>query len=68
MGLMKAPFTFQAVKGGKVLISREGRVVTVLARARAEKFLREAAGADAEALQLLLARVTGHYRHGNERP
>jgi len=44
-----------------------GRVVTTLAGVPAERFLRDVEGADEEAEQLLMARVTGNFKRGNER-
>jgi len=60
-------FTWRPTKDGRVRISRDGRVVTTLAGARAAAFLRRAEGADAEAAQQLMARATGNYRRGSER-
>jgi hypothetical protein len=60
-------FSFRATKDGKVLIERHGRRITVLAGERARRFLRRTEGAEPQAIQLELARVTGNYKHGNER-
>ena len=45
------------------------RQVTVVAGRRAERLTGElaAAGGDVARVQLLLAKVTGHFKHGNER-
>ena len=65
---MAAPsgFAMRAAKDGRVRISHHGRVVTTLAGAAAAKLLARAAEADETALQLLLAKVTGHYARGNK--
>jgi hypothetical protein len=47
-------FSYRSTKDGKVFISWHGRKVTTLAGAREEQ-------------QLEMARVTGHFKHGNER-
>lgn len=60
-------FSYTTTKDGKVLIDRDNRRVTVLAGERARRFLRRADGADPQAIQLELARVTGNYKRGNER-
>ena len=60
-------FAWRRTKDGRVRISRDGRVVTILAGARAEAFLRRAEGLDAAGAQQLMARATGNYRRGNER-
>jgi hypothetical protein len=66
--LVGTPFSYRIAKDGKVLVSRAGRLVTILSGARA---LRLAAGIEAAAgeaqVQQLLARATGNYRRGNER-
>jgi hypothetical protein len=60
-------FTWAANKDGLVRISWQGRVVTTLAGKRATRFLEQVEHADEDAEQLLLARVTGNFKHGNER-
>jgi hypothetical protein len=51
-----------------VRLSWQGRVVTTLTGAPAARFLREVEAADEEAAQLLMARATGNFKRGNERP
>ncbi len=60
-------FAWYATKDGRVRISWGGKAVVTLAGARAARFLQEVDGADADAEQLLLARVTGNFKRGNER-
>ena len=52
-----------------MLVSFEGRQVTVVAGRRAQRLIAElrAAEADVARVQLLLAKVTGNFKHGNER-
>ena len=65
--LSSDPFEPRATKDGRVLISRSGRVVTTVAGAKAARLLAALEAAeDEQAAQQLLARATGHYRHGNE--
>lgn len=59
-------FSWQVTKDRRVRISRRGRVVRTLTAAPAARFLREVEGADEEAAQLLMARVTGNFKRGNE--
>lgn len=49
---------------GTVVITHHGRAVTTLRGGRAQRFLNEVAAGDA---QLVMARWTGNYKHGNER-
>ena len=63
---METPEGFDYVErsDGSVVISHHGTVATVLRGRRALDFVEDAeAGDDQE----LMARVTGNYRHGNER-
>lgn len=60
-------FTWRATKGGEVHVSHHGRLATTLRGMAAAEFLAEAEDADDAAMQQLMARVTGNYRHGNER-
>lgn len=63
--LMGAPSGFEfAVRGDDVVIRHHGITATVLRGARAQEFLAQAATGDP---QLLMARLTGNYRRGNER-
>jgi len=58
------PFDYRVTKSGAVFISRGGRVVMELGGARAAALLRAVDAADSdEAVQLALAKVTGHYKH-----
>jgi hypothetical protein len=62
---MPAPsgFTY-AVRGEDVVITHRGTVATTLRGRRAAEFLTQVQSQDP---QLLMARVTGNYRRGNER-
>ncbi len=65
--LLDEPFSYRETKNGQVRISFAGRVVTTLAGRDAVRFLTRVAGADARAIQLAMAKATGHFKHGNER-
>ena len=60
-------FTFRLAKSGEVHVHHHGRPASVLRGADAADFLREAEAADHAAQQQLMARLTGNYKHGNER-
>lgn len=65
---MQDPFSYRATKSGKVMISRGGRQISVIAGDSAQRLLaRLVATKVEEERQLLLAKATGNYRHGNER-
>lgn len=62
--LADEPFTVK-VRRDKVLVELRGRPVRTLVGADADE-IRRAIGADA-AVDLLVARKTGNFKHGNER-
>ncbi len=61
------PFDYHATKDGRVLIYWRGKHVTTLKGTKAQKFLAQVAGLDDRAAQLVMAKATGHFKHGNER-
>jgi hypothetical protein len=63
---MPRPHGFRYVRltDGTIEITHQGRPAGRLRGARAKKFLTEAEAGDA---QLVMARWTGAYKHGNER-
>jgi hypothetical protein len=61
------PFDYRVTKSGQVLVSRGGRQVATVAGARAARLIAVLSAGDEVAAQLALAKVTGNYRHGNER-
>jgi hypothetical protein len=60
-------FTYQETKDGKVFISWHGKQVTTLKGDKAKKFLAEIDGLEHREAQLVMAKVTGNFKHGNER-
>jgi hypothetical protein len=60
-------FSFRSTKDGKVFLSWKGKVVMTLKGARAAKFLTDVDDAPEELAQLEMARITGNFKHGNER-
>ena len=65
--LSDEPFSYRETKDGRAFIAFRGRVVTTLAGAAARKFLARVAGTSPRQAQLAMAKVTGHFKHGNER-
>lgn len=61
------PFTFRATKDGRIFIAWRGRDAASLKGREAAKFLAAVEGAGPDAQQLLMARVTGNFKRGNER-
>lgn len=60
-------FDCNQTKSGLVQISYEGKTVTTLSGKDAQRFLVKIAACDARGHQLLIAKATGHFKHGNER-
>ena len=60
-------FAYRATKSGTVFISWNGRVVTTLKGKAAATFLKRIEHADRRAAQLIMAKATGNFKHGNER-
>lgn len=65
--LKEEPFTFRIAKEGKVFIHWHGKQVMILKGSAADKFKEAIAKAESDQVQLIMARVTGHFKHGNER-
>jgi hypothetical protein len=61
------PFEWRVTADSKVLVSRGGRQVVVVAGARGARLAAQLATADEEQAQQLLARATGNYKRGNEK-
>ena len=65
--LTHRPFTYKVTKNNTLLIYRDNRQVKIISGKTATNFLRLAEQADEQTIQLKLAKLTGHYKHGNER-
>ncbi|TFG31928.1 hypothetical protein EU528_04790 [Candidatus Thorarchaeota archaeon] len=60
------PYTWQEKKG-EVRITWKGKIVTVLRKESAIKFLERISVASDEEAQLIMAKATGNFKRGNER-
>jgi len=60
-------FSYKATKDKKVFISYHNRHVTTLRGSNAEHFLLAMENSDGLEAQLLMAKATGNFKHGNER-
>jgi hypothetical protein len=60
-------FTFMVKKDGAVVIHHHGRLASTLRGREAADFIDEAETSDGHGQQQLMARLTGNYKHGNER-
>jgi hypothetical protein len=66
-GTVDPPFAYRIAKHGAVRISRDGRLVAVVAGDQGRRLIERLRAADPDGTQQLLARATGDYRRGNER-
>ena len=64
---MEDQFDWSAAKNGTVSIRWQGRVVTILRGTDAVRFQARIAATDAAGGQLVMAKVTGNFKRGNER-
>ncbi len=60
-------FTYQTNKDGKIFIFWRDKQVMILKDKSAQKFLTKIAGLDERQTQLVMAKLTGNFKHGNER-
>lgn len=65
--LRESPFSFRANKNGSVFVYWGDIHAATLRDGEAAKFLRSAETATEYEQQLLMARVTGNFKRGNER-
>lgn len=60
-------FAYRITKDKKVFISWHGKQVTTLSGSNAEDFIAGIEDAEGKEAQLLMAKATGHFKHGNEK-
>lgn len=66
--LAEDPYDYQVTKAGPIRVSRGGRVVATIAGHAGDRLAAALDRApDERERQLLLAKATGNYKHGNER-
>lgn len=65
--LKETVFTYLANKDGKVFIYWHGKQVKILKDQEAKSFLSKIALLDHTAAQLVMAKLTGNFKRGNER-
>lgn len=64
--LKEEPFSFRVSKDNKVFISWHKKQVMILKSKESEKFLAKLERADSLEAQLIMAKITGNFKHGNE--
>jgi hypothetical protein len=61
------PFSYTARKNGIVALEYEGRTVKTLSGKEAERFLERVSKLEPLEAQLVMAKLTGNFKRGNER-
>lgn len=65
--LDEEPFSYNVSKDNKVFIYWCGKQVTILKEKESSKFLARIKNADLKERQLIMAKATGNFKHGNEK-
>ncbi len=65
--LNSEPFSYRIAKDGKVFISWQNKQIMTLKEKKAEALIKKISGKDVKTVQLALAKITGNFKHGNER-
>ena len=65
--LESQPFNYQLSKDGKIFLYWEGKQVKLLKGKEALKFTSKIASLDEQGVQLLIAKLTGNFKRGNEK-
>lgn len=60
-------FSYRVSKDNKVFISWYDKQVMILKGKDSDKFLAKMQGADSLESQLIMAKITGNFKHGNEK-
>lgn len=60
-------FTYKITKDRKAFISWHGKQVMTLSGRKAEEFITDIEAAHGKEAQLIMAKATGHFKHGNEK-
>lgn len=61
------PFDYHLNKNGTVFLLWEGKQVKILKGKAADKLMKKIENLDDKAVQLVLAKLTGNFKRGNER-
>jgi len=61
-------FSYKSTKEGKIFISYQNRQIMILKEKKAAALLTKLQSKDSQQVQLILAKVTGHFKHWNEKP
>lgn len=60
-------FSHQFTKNGKTLISYQGKQIMILSPKKTDDLKKKMVGKNAEEINMILAKLTGNFKRGNER-
>ncbi len=60
-------FSYRVLKDGRIFLFWYQKQVKILKGPAAQKFLQDIDGQDQRGIQLVIAKVTGNFKRGNER-
>ena len=61
------PFSYQITKAQKTMISWNNKVIMTLSEKDTKSFLSKIDGKSDYEIQMVLAKITGNFKHGNEK-
>ena len=61
------PFDYKKIKGERAIIYHYGKQIMIVSGKKYEQLVDAEVQHDALHMQHVLARITGHFKHGNER-
>ncbi len=59
-------FSYRATEDGKVFLFWRGKQIKVLKGYTAQEFLEDVSDTDPKDAQMVMAKITGNFKHGNE--
>ncbi|OJV64882.1 MAG: hypothetical protein BGO41_14940 [Clostridiales bacterium 38-18] len=65
--LSETPFSYRVTKDHKLHISYNNKMIMIIKEKRAEDLIKKLMSSNAFEQQLILAKATGNFKHGNER-
>lgn len=65
--LSEEPFSYKVTKDNKLHISYNGKMIMIIKDKRADDLINKLMSANSFEQQLILAKATGNFKHGNER-
>jgi hypothetical protein len=65
--LTERPFSYRVARGNRIFIYWRGKQVRVLKGENSQEFLADVDGADILEAQLVMAKITGNFKRGNEK-